>query len=524
MRSSHCSSIFKGAKALLALTLYLQLASCEMKTEKPLPEHSLPLFNPHRTAFTCEIEATKVPKLDAQADAWFLEAQALEDPNIYEGDRDYKRIVQLTRQAAERRHWKAMLNLASLYVENRDPPHGVPDAIAIVREAMSLGIPAAYDRLGTYYMNGTGLGGMSEAYALFQKAAEMGNPHAMTFLGKKMNATWDSPTDGFWANIAIATTMLECAFGQGDGNAAEQLYFIYQEQKRPDATARALRLLHDGVKLGCADCADQLQIEFGHPFKGSVPLAPLIDKDRAERYGLIGDALSFNPKRRYPNLDRILPLPPAKLPPWDGKKQTLLDMAAGVSLAPRVPAPSAAANRQGRYHLDAHFTLCATGTVTTALSAPQSGFWQLLEQSQQGPNDGSGAPRFYDLGEPFCSAARAGADAGKEVNGLAWTRFDTANHNHAEVAPRAASGITRMIASSVPLQACASELPCPVTGIWQPWIDAGHPMSAIVNQPWRQAWLTEGQAFPRPEHDWLLALPPHAVRWHLMEQLAEQAG
>ena len=318
--------------------------------------------------------------------------------------------------------------------------------------------------------------------------------------------------------------MLECAFGQGDGNAAMQLYYIYQEQKRPDAKDRALRVLHEGVKLGGAECADYLQIDFGDPFKNVESLAPFIDKDRAERYGLIGDALSFNPKRRYPNLDRILPLPPAKLPPWDGKKQTLLDMAAGVSLTPPVPAPSEAANRQGRYHLDAHLTLCATGTVTTELSAPQPGFWQLLEQSQPSPNDAIAHPRFYDLGEPFCSATRVGADACKEVNGPAWTRFDTAHHNHAEVAPRAANGITRLIASSAPLQGCASDLPCPFTGIWQPWIDASHPMSEIVNQPWRQAWLIEAQAFPRPEHDWLLALPAHAVRWHLMEQPTEPAG
>ncbi|HBF49452.1 MAG TPA: sel1 repeat family protein, partial [Massilia sp.] len=51
-----------------------------------------------------------MPPIDAQADAWFREAQALDDPDVWEEDRDYKKIVRLTRQAAERRHWKAMLN------------------------------------------------------------------------------------------------------------------------------------------------------------------------------------------------------------------------------------------------------------------------------------------------------------------------------------------------------------------------------------------------------------------------------
>ena len=80
-----------------------------------------------------------MPPIDAEADKWFNEALALEDPEIFEDDRDYKKIVQLTRQAAERHHWKAMLNLASLYLEGRDPQHGREDAIRIVEEAMKLG-------------------------------------------------------------------------------------------------------------------------------------------------------------------------------------------------------------------------------------------------------------------------------------------------------------------------------------------------------------------------------------------------
>jgi hypothetical protein len=39
-----------------------------------------------------------------------------------------------------------MLNLASLYVEGRDPSHGMK-AVQLVEKAMRLGIPA-YDRMG----------------------------------------------------------------------------------------------------------------------------------------------------------------------------------------------------------------------------------------------------------------------------------------------------------------------------------------------------------------------------------------
>jgi hypothetical protein len=53
---------------------------------------SLPKFDPHMPTFICEVEATKVPVIDAQADAWFLEARALESPETIEEDRDYRKI------------------------------------------------------------------------------------------------------------------------------------------------------------------------------------------------------------------------------------------------------------------------------------------------------------------------------------------------------------------------------------------------------------------------------------------------
>ena len=156
MKASYLRKLSYGVFAAVVTVCFFmgfKVPHDQYKAEQALPRNEkLALFNPHRTSFTCEIEATKVPPIDAQADAWFREARALEDPDTWEEDRDYKKIVQLTRAAAERRHWKAMLNLASLYLENRDPSHGPADALTLVEEAMRLGIPAGYDRMGTYYM------------------------------------------------------------------------------------------------------------------------------------------------------------------------------------------------------------------------------------------------------------------------------------------------------------------------------------------------------------------------------------
>ncbi|CDG81248.1 hypothetical protein GJA_589 [Janthinobacterium agaricidamnosum NBRC 102515 = DSM 9628] len=63
------------------------------------------------------------------------------------------------------------------------------------------------------------------------------------------------------------------------------------------------------------------------------------------------------------------------------------------------------------------------------------------------------------------------------------------------MAPRAVSGLTRAVQHDAPLMACPADDACPASGVWQPWVDASHPLQAIVNQHWRQVWLTKGQAF-----------------------------
>lgn len=349
----------------LAVLLFVPLIACKMPNDKVLPRNqSLPLFNPHVSDFICETEASKVPPIDAQAEDWFLEARAMEDPEIFVEDRDYKKIVALTHQAAERLHWKAMLNLASLYVEGRDPLYGEEEAVQLVEKAMRLGIPAAYDRMGTYYANGTGVNGdITRAYAFWQKAAQMGNPQALGFLGEKLTAGKDYPGAEMWGNIPVAIKMMECALGQGYGPSAYDLSYLYVVVRTPDGTSdgerttetkeRALQVLHTGVRLGCEKCANKLKIEFGDPFDLANMLVPYIDKARAERYGVLSRALGFNPNRRFPNLDKILPLPPADLPPWDGQRKSLLDAAMGVRPPPATPQPGASSLLQKPYFLAA---------------------------------------------------------------------------------------------------------------------------------------------------------------------------
>ncbi|MES2739490.1 MAG: DUF6396 domain-containing protein [Pseudomonadota bacterium] len=502
---------------------------------------SLPLFNPHLPSFTCEIEAAKVPPIDAQAEAWFLEARALESPEIYVDDRDYKKIVQLTRQAAERHHWKAMLNLASHYLKRRDPQFGVEDALRMVEEAMRLSIPAAYDRMGTYHMNGTGVkADATRAYAFWQKAAQMGSPHAMHFIGSKLTAGEDSPKDSMWDNIPVATKMMECALGQGYGAPAEDLSYLYAVPRSEDGTvigertretrARAIKVLHDGLKLGCRNCARDLSVEFSNPDDLSYMLAPFIDKTRAKRYAVLRDALDFDPDRRFPNLDQVVPLPPADLPHWDGKRDTLLEAAMGVSLhrpPPPPPKPGVASHdtQTDRHYLDPAFALRHRGLTSAGPQAPAAAYWKPTAPGQAEHLRAMLAqvpPGLYRAGETFASWNDPRGDGLVALSDLVWERWDTVRHNHGEVDPQAAPGLARQLADP-PAQSVSGQAPCPARGVWQPWIDPEHRLAGAVNQPWRQVWLNAGQAFPLPARDWPLVVPD-GLRWHLLDGAGVKLG
>ena len=319
-----------------------------------LPRYEkLPLFNPHRKTFTCVYQDQHVPPIDPQAELWFQQALALDDPNIYPDKRDYPKIYQLYTQAAERNHWKAMLNLASLILsDNAGVPERNPEmAIRWVEKAMKLGVPDAYDMMGIYHQNGLIKGGgATSAYAFFQRAADMGSPAAMTFLGDKLAATYDDPSQGFWANMPIATQMLECAVAQAYGEAAYHLGFAYKGTSS-ESKAKALTVFHEGVKLGSANCANTLSVEFGGlDLADGSNIVGYIDKARAERYGKLGAALEFYGGRlKLPNLDKVLPLPPAPLPKWDGSVKTLIDGAKAVTLPPQKSQEGAALQGRGDF-------------------------------------------------------------------------------------------------------------------------------------------------------------------------------
>jgi TPR repeat protein len=180
---------------LLTLVLFTQLA-CSMND---LPRNmSLKAFDPHRKEFICKHEADAVPPIDPEAEQWLQQGLALTSPTLWPDQRDYKKAAQLWQQAAERKHWKAMLNLASSYAHGEGVPRDTERAVQIVEAAMKLGIPAAYDLMGTYHMEGLGVKqDASRAYAFWELAVDMGSSSAMAYLGEKISGTYDDSGGAF---------------------------------------------------------------------------------------------------------------------------------------------------------------------------------------------------------------------------------------------------------------------------------------------------------------------------------------
>ncbi|SFM09875.1 TPR repeat [Variovorax sp. OV329] len=508
-------------------------SSDSQTSKEPLPRHqALKTFDPHRKDFTCKYEANAAPPIDPEAEAWNQEALYVTRYALWQNQKDWKKAEALWIKAAQRKHWKAMMNLASLYekgegesayqgqalsVVKADPDR----AVTIVEEAMRLGIPAAYDKMGNYHANGTGgirISG-SRAWAFWQMAADMGNPQALTHIGKATAATYDNPEEGFWGNMPIAIQMLECAFGQGFGQAALELGVVLDVGGRDPS--RALFVLHEGVKMGSERAAKYLGSSFRH---GDSLVRGSKDQAREERYDALGDALYHNPDLRFPNLDKVVPLPPAKLPSWDmSQPQTLVDAAKGLVPAPAVK-PTPGSQRTGRAHIpqgyalperavvpasewrdpDRSHTAYAVAPEREGAAVPFSGYWiarlnESHREFQFAWNEGQ-VPQRYARAETFAFVNKQELDWAPP-QGVSWHYLGTPvklpDPPVHDLARRGVARLTRL--PEGPRLDCWGSKPCPRTGVWVGLlVNREHPLFKVFDRLDRQAYVQEGQAFPDP--------------------------
>jgi TPR repeat protein len=498
----------------------LFLTACPMQdpysATSVLPRFTkLDLFDPHRQSFECSHEADVNPVPTAHAETLFQQGMAATSYDLWPDDRDYKTAGQLWTQAAGQNHWKAQLNLAGLYLQGFGVPQDVAKALELTEDLMRKGVPAAWDNMGAYYMGGIGplKQDATVAYAFWQKAADMGSMAAQAYLGEKLLGTHDEPPS-FWGNRAIGLKMLECGFAQGSGKAAFELGLTLGNTD--EQHARALQILHEGAKLGNEKAANSLSVAFD---AGRALVDHRIDAARAERYSILADALGRNPDLRFPNLDKVLPLPPADLPYWDGDKRTLIDAAKPLVALPAVK-PTPGAMRSGRAHIpQGHELRQRADTVVVEASAPVpfSGYWlaQLSAHYREHEVNWESAqvPQRYAKGEAFETTDRRSMGVYANVAPRTVWRFMGEPFPLTQVPhPRVAQGIARGTRVPEPLLRCQGLQPCPRTGVWAGELPKEHPLVRLYNRWDRFAYLQEGGRFPDPR-DQHIAVTPNEVSW-----------
>lgn len=322
-----------GARVALLLGVVGGIAAMDSLLHADLPRFTeLPAFDPHRKEFECKHEAEANPPIGTEAQELFEQALALDSWELWYEQIDHKAMAKLYARAMKLGHWKAQLNLAQMYLEGRGVEFSPDEALRLTEDLMRQGVPAAWHRMGSLYMMGAGplRQDATVAYAFWQRAAEIGSMESQAFLGEKLDADHDSPPN-YWGNEVIGLKMLECSFAQGSGEAAYRLGLSLNHSartaQRPEAYRRAQEVMHEGVKRGCKACASYLSASFDG---GSNIVGRAKDPSRHERYFAIAERLRRDHQLKLPNLDRVLPLPPAPLPHWNSDPDTLIDAAKGV--------------------------------------------------------------------------------------------------------------------------------------------------------------------------------------------------
>lgn len=309
-------SLIKPYLLLCALVL---LVSCKPVEEK---EKAMTQKTEFDLAFTCVYEKDTLPLVDPEADIWFKQARELEKVNKYQ--RDYTKIGELYRKAAERNHPKAMLNLSNLISYGKVQPikgkGAAQEVWDIIQKMAKLDISYGYYQMGHYLDTGYGVvADRTKALAYFRQAADLGSPEAQYVIGDIFVSQRLSDRDNPAYQPEIGKSMLDCAAKQGSGEAAYRLasYSLNVEEN----ISAMLQYYQISARNGYRPAASTLEKAFRPNVKESSPyyLPVRADLERSARYyAIVKEMDASDETAKFPDIDKIVPLPPADLPEWDG--------------------------------------------------------------------------------------------------------------------------------------------------------------------------------------------------------------
>lgn len=317
---SHHQSVARGIfKCSALLCSMLMLSACNPTDKKDVTVTQK--TEPDLT-FTCVYEKDTLPPVDPEADIWFKQARELEKVKKYQ--RDYTKIGELYRQAAERNHPKAMLNLSNLIsygkvspIEGKGPAQEVWD---IIRKIAKLNISYGYYQMGHYLDTGYGVAAdRTKALAYFRQAADLGSPEGQYVIGDIFLAQRLSDKDNPAYQPEIGKKMLACAAQQGNKEAAFTAAMFYKSvEKNFDIALEFFQLASEnGHRISASILIDTFKI--GTTPKDYYYLAVKPDPKRSARYeAIVSEIDASDETAKFPDIDKIVPLPPAELPEWDG--------------------------------------------------------------------------------------------------------------------------------------------------------------------------------------------------------------
>ncbi|WP_160286688.1 SEL1-like repeat protein [Pseudomonas knackmussii] len=333
-------------------------------------------------AFTCKYETIPAPSADS--DVLFQYGRWLEKTNLLKQDPSVDiEIERLYRIASENGHFKANINLQNGTIRGGHYKLRGAEHLRMSQQLIDAKVARGYFFIGYFLQQGVaGLQRNPEmALRYFRKAADEGNAEAQYLVAEKLAPIDIAPE--------IARQMRRCAAEQGHGKAATALGVNLSGKERYREALEAYQL---GVAAGDETSASFLE----HGFRGPEPdnrldyLGQQEDPERAKRYEKIGDMLSgySYAQPKVPEINEIVPLPPAKLPPWDGKlkwveerkaniqppkpsESLIQELAKAKLLDPKTgrPMPGSPAFVRAR----SPEPICNSGEA-----CPRSGYWQII--------------------------------------------------------------------------------------------------------------------------------------------------
>ena len=275
--------------------------------------------------FTCKKEVQ--PPLSEETQQLYNYALYHDLHNMWtgeKGDEVWNGLARYYRIAAANGDYKANVRLQYLLNTGRINTDMPQTEVHNLNEELAKQLPAtAYYNLYGYLDEGYGVrteeGGK---YAYLRKAADLGSREAQYTVAEMLADIEDSEEteEAFKYRLKLVKQLRTCASEQGLGDASSNLGSSFKLSKK---YAEAVKSYHQGVKNGDSISASVLKRAFSQKTsKDSFDFLDLaLDEERSRRYDIIWNYLAkydyLQPK--VPDLDEIVPLPPAKLPKWDGK-------------------------------------------------------------------------------------------------------------------------------------------------------------------------------------------------------------